>query len=221
MSQRAESWAIVVPVKRLDAAKSRLAVEPSLRRDLALAMAADTVAAALAADPVALVVVVTDDPRARDPLTELGATVVPDVPDAGLNPALRYGAEVAVQRLPQAGVAAVSSDLAALAPAELAAALESAAGDEAAFVADAEGDGTTLLAARRGFRLQPQFGRGSAAAHRSAGAVDRSAAAGASVRRDVDTLATLRAAALLGLGRHTLSVVRRNPALVPGAAWLT
>ena len=64
--------------------------------------------------------------------------VLPDEPDAGLNPALAHGAAVATRRLPRDGVALLSADLPALRPAELDAAL--AAGGRrygAAFVADA------------------------------------------------------------------------------------
>jgi 2-phospho-L-lactate guanylyltransferase len=55
-------WSVIVPVKELHAAKSRLN-RPD-RADIALAMARDTVRAAAAATAVAEVVVVTDDPRA-------------------------------------------------------------------------------------------------------------------------------------------------------------
>ena len=43
----------VVPVKRLDAAKSRLALPPAQRRDLALAVALDTVEALVGCEAVA------------------------------------------------------------------------------------------------------------------------------------------------------------------------
>src|SRR5579884_600924 len=71
-------WSIVLPVKRLAAAKSRLDLAAADRSRLAGAMAADTVAAALAAPSVGRVVVVSDDELAADLLTRLGADVVPD-----------------------------------------------------------------------------------------------------------------------------------------------
>ena len=83
------SWSIVVPVKRFAVAKTRLDVDPAVRGELALALAADTVAAVLAAELVERVVVVTDEPTAAAAARRLGATVVADEPDAGLNPALR------------------------------------------------------------------------------------------------------------------------------------
>ncbi|MDQ3664624.1 MAG: 2-phospho-L-lactate guanylyltransferase, partial [Actinomycetota bacterium] len=58
-------WCVLVPVKRLDLAKTRLgAVAGRRRADLALAVAADTASAALACPVVRRVVAVTDDVRA-------------------------------------------------------------------------------------------------------------------------------------------------------------
>jgi 2-phospho-L-lactate/phosphoenolpyruvate guanylyltransferase len=79
------SWTVLLPVKVLARAKSRLAVlAGERRRELALALAADTVASVLACPEVARVVVVTSDPVAGPLLAALGAVVVPDVP-AGLD----------------------------------------------------------------------------------------------------------------------------------------
>src|SRR5690606_32503797 len=115
----------------------------------------DTVRAAVACPVVASVVVVTDDETVAAAVTALGARCVPDRPAAGLNPALVHGA---------AGVpgdwgrAALTADLPALRPSELAEALRQASGDGPAFVADAAGTGTTLLAAPPGTRFEPRFG---------------------------------------------------------------
>src|SRR6266545_4449134 len=118
-------WSVVIPVKRLPLAKSRLydGTRPrEVHRELALALALDTAAAALACPAVARVVAVTDDPRAAASLVSLGAVVVPDQPDQGLNPALAYGASRATALAPGDGVAVLSADLAALRPDELGAA---------------------------------------------------------------------------------------------------
>src|SRR3954462_14317190 len=112
----AQSWAVVVPVKRLELAKTRLSVDPALRRELALAMATDPVLAGRGTAGVVEVVVVTDDEVAGPAMRSLGAIVVPDEPDAGLNPALSYGVEVARSRHPTSGVVLLSSDLPALTP---------------------------------------------------------------------------------------------------------
>ena len=59
------SWTVLLPVKVLARAKSRLAVlAGDRRRELALALAPDTVAAVLACPEVARVLVVTSDPVA-------------------------------------------------------------------------------------------------------------------------------------------------------------
>src|SRR3954451_14868062 len=58
-------WGIVVPVKRLTIAKTRLqSYGDAARQDLALAFALDVVTAGLQCDAVTAVLVVTDDDRA-------------------------------------------------------------------------------------------------------------------------------------------------------------
>jgi 2-phospho-L-lactate guanylyltransferase len=210
-----QSWAVVVPAKRLAVAKTRLRpVTEGLGRarhdELVLALLADTVAAAISCPAVASVLVVTDDPAATGVVRDLGALVVPDEPDRGLNPALDHGFAVAGA----GAVAALSSDLPALRPAELAAALDAAldaarcAAPSAprCFVADAQGTGTTLLTAL-GVPLDPRFGVASAAAHRASGAHPL-AGPWPGLVQDVDTGADLDAAVTLGVGAWTSSFVR-------------
>lgn len=194
------TWTVVLPIKRLAEAKSRLrgALAGVPHERLALALAQDTTAAVLACRRVAEVVAVTDDPEVDKALTGLGVNVVPDRPRAGLNAAFRYGASLAPR---DHWVAALTADLPALRPEELAAALDTAVGRRS-FVADTPGTGTVLLATPPGAPLEPWFGGGSANAHRHSGAV---ALTGdwPTLRRDVDTAGDLAAAALLGLGKHT------------------
>ena len=143
------AWSLVIPVKVLARAKSRLAdLAGPARSALALAMAADTVSAAVACPAVAAVIVVTDDAAAAGALGALGAHVLPDEPAAGLNPALAHGAAVAAARWPGSGTAGLAADLPALRPAELERGLRAAAQWPEAFVADASGTGTTLYTAR-------------------------------------------------------------------------
>src|SRR5215475_1988755 len=88
-------WSVVVPVKRLPAAKTRLYDRrwgPVEHAALVLALAADTVAAAMGCARVARAVVVTDDPDEAAAARRLGAVVVPDGPDAGVSAALAHGA---------------------------------------------------------------------------------------------------------------------------------
>ena len=201
-------WSIVVPVKRPEHAKTRLSdAVGDLRPTMARAFAADTVAAALECPSVAQVVVVTDDADAAEVAREQGAVVVPDSPDAGLNAALRHGADEARRRLPAAGVAAVAADLPALRSDELARVLATAADHRTSFLADAAGIGTTLYAVGAGVEFAPRFGGRSRAAHRAAGAVELDLDDVPSVRRDIDTPVDLWDAMRLGLGTHSESVI--------------
>lgn len=198
-------WSLVVPLKPLALAKSRLAeTAGEVRPALALAFALDTVAAALACAQVADVTAVTDDPTAGPQLAGLGAFVVADAPGAGLNAALRYGAERVRERRPYAPVAALNGDLPALRPAELTLVLgQAAAARERAFLADAAGVGTTLLAALPQVALSPAFGGPSRARHLASGAREIVLPGVLSVRQDVDTGEDLRAALSLGVGPRT------------------
>jgi 2-phospho-L-lactate/phosphoenolpyruvate guanylyltransferase len=202
---REPDWAVVVPVKRLAAAKTRLrntTTTSAVPHDqLVLAFAQDTVRAALACPLVSEALVVTDDPVATAALERLGARVVPDKPDAGLNAAVAYGAATLAR--PARWVAALTADLPALRPAELAAALRAAAtAPRRGFVPDAAGTGTTLLVAPPLVALDPRFGPGSAASHLASGA-RRLDGPWPSLRRDVDTRDDLAEAARLGLGPAT------------------
>jgi 2-phospho-L-lactate guanylyltransferase len=212
-----QDWTAVIPVKRLSAAKSRLrgAVPDARHAELALAMVRDTAIAVLAADRVAELLVVTDDPVAAAAVTELGARVVPDRPGADLNAAMRFGADevagLSAYRLVLAG------DLPALHPGQLDEAL--AGVSRRSFVADAAGTGTVLLATPAGRPLDPHFGIGSAAAHAGSGAVPLSGA-WPGLRQDVDTPADLATVLTLGAGPHTCALLRDlglTTACVPAA----
>ena len=199
-----KAWSVLIPVKVLAEAKSRLASLAGPRRaELALALASDTVTAVLASDAVARVIVITDDQDAAVVLAALGALVVPDEPRAGLNPALRHGARYAAARWPGDGIAALSADLPALRPEQIGQALRAAAAWPTAFVADAAGDGTTLYAARAGAAFRPAFGLASRARHAAGGAVELGLEGIPGLRRDVDTPSDLRDAVALGLGPHS------------------
>ena len=214
------SWTVVVPVKRLESAKSRLrgALGGVPHELLALALAEDTVGAALACPPVRELLVVTDDPEATRVLGRLGARIVAEPPGEplavgelrrdGLNPAFARGAALVAD----GWVAALTADLPALRPAELADALraaETGPPEVRRFVADAPGTGTVLLTAPPGVPLDPRFGPHSAAAHAASGARPLTSA-WPTLRRDVDTPADLLAATTLGLGRHTAALTRRS-----------
>ncbi|NEB80021.1 2-phospho-L-lactate guanylyltransferase, partial [Streptomyces sp. SID14478] len=133
----------------------------------------------------------------------LGARIVPDTPQAGLNAALAHGAARVRSERPAAPLAALNADLPALRPAELARVLAAAAAFPRAFVADAAGIGTTLLSAAPGAELLPAFGTASRARHAASGAAELPLDGVDSVRQDVDTGDDLRAALFLGVGPYT------------------
>ncbi|MDX3854993.1 2-phospho-L-lactate guanylyltransferase [Streptomyces sp. AK02-01A] len=216
-----DRWSLVVPLKPLPLAKTRLtgSAGDALRPRLALAFAQDTVAAALACRAVRDVAVVTDDPTAAAELAALGARIVPDTPAAGLNAALAHGARAVRAVRPGAPVAALNADLPALRPGELARVLDAATEFPRAFLADAAEIGTTLLAASSNSELSPAFGGPSRIRHLSSGAVEIVLAEVDSVRRDVDTGDDLLVAAALGLGPHTArryAAFGQLPAARPG-----
>ncbi|MCX4814126.1 2-phospho-L-lactate guanylyltransferase [Streptomyces sp. NBC_01239] len=209
-------WTLVIPLKPLARAKSRLSdtAGDGLRPGLALAFAQDTVAAVLACQAVRDVAVVTDDALAGRELAALGARIVADEPGGGLNAALRHGAAAVRVSRPESAVAALNADLPALRPAELARVLDAAAEFPRAFLPDAAAIGTTLLTAREGRELRPAFGTDSRARHRASGAHELTLGAVDSVRQDVDTGEDLRAALALGVGPRTAAAAAGL--LIPG-----
>jgi 2-phospho-L-lactate guanylyltransferase len=201
------SFGLVVPVKPPRSAKSRLGgLGDPVRQRLAAAFAADTVAAALATPSVSVVLAVTDDYLLARELKDLGAEVVPDATTDDLNASLVQAVAELVRRAPGVRPAAVCADLPALRPAELDRALTATLPHELAFVADADGVGTTLLSAAGRADFRPGFGPGSRDVHLDHGAVEIELDGIDSVRRDVDTPRDLAAALRLGIGPRTSSL---------------
>ena len=93
-------WTVLVPMRALPSAKSRLAatLPPDRHAETVRAIRADTLAAVRAAAPVARVVVIGDAPGADVGLVQTSP---------GLNGALRDGAAFAAQHWPADGVAAL------------------------------------------------------------------------------------------------------------------
>lgn len=211
---------VVVPLKRLEGAKSRLraasAAYGAEHRGLVLALARDTLAAVRASTRVRRIVLVSGEPELEGAeLGGPGVTTLAD-PGGGLNAALRAGAAHLGMTAPPHGrpvaVAVLQADLPALHPDELdeavAAALARLAVDApggpapAAFVADRQGTGTTLLVTAAGAEPRPRFGPGSAGAHRAQGAVALDGA-WPGLRADVDTPADLEEVRGLDCGPAT------------------
>lgn len=208
------AWTLILPVKQTAIAKSRLHDLPGLvRQRLALAFAQDAVSAAMKCPEVRRVVVVTNDPGWRQ-LADLGAEIVADLPDAGLNPALEHAAGLVRRRDPGAAVAAMSADLPAVRAADLSAAFNLAPAARW-FVSDRSGEGTTLLAAAAPAGLAPSFGTSSRAVHRASGAEEVDDGRLERLRLDVDTSIDLELAVGLGVGAFTAAALAANR--LPGA----
>lgn len=201
--------AVIVAVKRLTAAKTRLApaFAPDTREALVLAMLLDTITAATAATAVATVIVVTPDPVAAAAARALGAQVLTDPTPAGhpdpLNNAI--GAAEAVLRETTPNVLALQGDLPALQSRELGEAIAAARAHPRSFVGDRHGTGTSALFAF-GVPLDPRFGPDSAEQHRRSGAVELTEA-WPGLRCDIDTLEDLETARGLGVGPRTSQAI--------------
>jgi 2-phospho-L-lactate/phosphoenolpyruvate guanylyltransferase len=194
------TWTVVIPVKVLARAKSRLAALAGERRaEMALAFACDTVSAVLAVPTVARVVVVTADSVATRELESLGAAVVHDTTNE-LNDALHLGGSGV-----DGAIAALTADLPALRPAELARALGRVRRTPA-FMPDAHDVGTTMYAAPPGTVFSPMFGGRSRERHARHGAAELHLDDVPGLRRDVDTPEDLAAAVRLGVGPRTAPV---------------
>jgi 2-phospho-L-lactate guanylyltransferase len=199
---------VVVPVKRLVTAKSRLAsLGDDVRRELVGAFVTDTVSALLDTPCVARVLVVTDEVALAGWLAGLGVAAIPDASSDDLNETLVQGAAELLRRDPGLRPAAVCADLPALRPEELSEVLATVPPDRVAFVADAAGVGTTLYTSPALESFQPQFGFRSREAHHRAGAVELDTTSAPSLARDVDTPDDLRSALELGVGNRTSFVL--------------
>jgi 2-phospho-L-lactate guanylyltransferase len=199
--------AVVIAVKRLAVAKTRLApiFGPGDRETVVLAMLVDTVVAAAA---VATVTVVTPDPAAAAAARALGAHVLDDPTPAGhpdpLNNALR-AAEAVVRAAGVRNVVVLQGDLPALQSRELSGAVASARAQPRSFVGDRHGTGTSALFAF-GVALDPRFGPDSAERHRDSGAVELTGP-WPGLRCDIDTPDDLIVARRLGVGPQTAHAV--------------
>ncbi|AFM16645.1 2-phospho-L-lactate guanylyltransferase [Mycolicibacterium chubuense NBB4] len=200
---------LVIAVKRLTAAKTRLApvFSAAARENVVLAMLVDTIAAAATASAVRSVIVVTPDEDAAAAATRLGARALPDPTPAGhsdpLNNALL--AAESVMRTETANVVALQGDLPALQAGELTDAIAAARQHRRSFVTDRHGSGTAALFSF-GVALDPRFGADSADRHRRSGAVElRGEWPG--LRCDIDTPDDLLVARGLGIGTATTRAI--------------
>ncbi|WP_432557412.1 2-phospho-L-lactate guanylyltransferase [Granulicoccus sp. GXG6511] len=186
---------VVIAVKDLSRAKSRMTALSAAHRGRLAALMAVAVARAWS-EVLDVVAVVTTAPGIGPLLGAHGVDVrvVPD-PRSGLDAAFEAGERV-LRAEGCALVVAAMADLPALTAVDLRSTMAGCTGAGRWFVRDDMGTGTTLLAAH-GMALSPEFGRDSAARHEASGAVELAAAPG--VRLDADNPTDLVRAIPLGV----------------------
>jgi 2-phospho-L-lactate guanylyltransferase len=201
--------ALIIAVKRLAAAKTRLApvFSARTRESVVLAMLMDTLAAAGRVRSLGSITVITPDDAAAAAAIDLGADVLADPTPEGhpdpLNNAIA-SAERAVGSS-FANIVVLQGDLPALQTQELNEAIVAARQHRRSFVADRPATGTAALFAF-GSPLNTQFGSDSSARHRTSGAIELTGA-WPGLRCDVDTPNDLAAARRLGVGPATARAI--------------
>ncbi|MDX6590557.1 MAG: 2-phospho-L-lactate/phosphoenolpyruvate guanylyltransferase [Solirubrobacterales bacterium] len=175
----------VLPVKRFEAAKQRLAtgIDEQRRRQLVEAMVADVLEAIGRARTIERTIVVTGDPIAQELAAEAGAEVVPDPADTGHVEAAQAG----IARAEAEGarcVVLLPGDCPLLDPRELDRLLTGVPDQFVGIVPDRHGPGTNALVLSPPDAIVPSFGEGSCARHVAA-------ARQAGIPFEVEKLATL------------------------------
>lgn len=201
--------ALIIAVKRLAAAKTRLApvFSARTRESVVLAMLVDTLTAAGRVRALGSITVITPDDAAAAAATELGADVLVDPTPEGHPDPLNNAIATAERAVGGtfANVVALQGDLPALQTQELNEAIAAARQHRRSFVADRLATGTAALFAF-GSPLDPRFGADSSARHRSSGAIELTGA-WPGLRCDVDTPTDLAAARRLGVGAATARAI--------------
>jgi len=180
-----------VPVKSSTRAKSRIRLDPAMRRTLALIMAQDTVSSVATAGLVGRTLVVVEDARDGESLASVPGVEVFLTHTDELNAAIRDGL-AALGPGSTGPVAVLPADLPSLTPGGLTDALTLAAEHQRSVVPDRVCTGTTLLTARTPDLLQPRYGDGSFRHHVAGGAVPLDIPRRSGLRRDVDRVDNLR-----------------------------
>lgn len=160
----------VIPVKRLDRAKRRLApvLDGTARAELMLRMFDRVLAAMLGAPGIAGALVVSADAAVRARAAERGATALADPPDADLNAALTAGAVWLAGR-GAAAMLILPADLPLAESEDVMALLDAWAGEETmALVRAKDGEGTGALLCRLPCPFPLAFGPRSADRHLAA-----------------------------------------------------
>lgn len=156
----------VLPVKRFDAAKRRLAggIDESRRRELIEAMLADVLEAVAAARAIERTIVVTAEARAMELALAAGFEVVPEPETPGHSEAARAGIEHAEGQGAER-VILLPGDCPLLDPREVDRLLTGVPRAFVAIVPDRHGTGTNALLLSPPRAIRPAFGEGSRERH--------------------------------------------------------
>jgi len=209
---RAGDVALIIAVKRLTAAKTRLApvFSARTRESVVLAMLVDTLSAAAGVGSFGSITVITPDEAAGAAAAALGAYVLADPTPEGHSDPLNNAITVAEQEaaVSFSNVVVLQGDLPALQTQELSEAVAAARHHQRSFVADRPATGTAALFAF-GSALDPKFGSDSSARHRRSGAIELTGP-WPGLRCDVDTPADLAVARRLGVGAATARALTQH-----------
>lgn len=206
---RGGTFQVLLPMKSLDSAKSRLRVGDPMRRTLAIAFLLDTLRAVAGCRLVGDAAVVTRDPAVADVVRAAGEGVRVITPQdvVGLNEELGQALTEHMSR--GRPTAVLLPDLPALSPVALEVVLsEGYRAGRPTYVADLQGDGTTVLMSP-GAPVLPRFGHLSASRHSALG-MQSACADVIAARCDVDDLGALRSAVRIGVGPNTRDALRSS-----------
>jgi 2-phospho-L-lactate guanylyltransferase len=156
----------VLPVKRFDAAKQRLAagIDDERRAGLVAAMLGDVLEAIAAARSIERTIVVTSEPRAAELAVAAGAEALADPNEGGHSGAALAGIADAESSGAEC-VVLLPGDCPLLEPRELERLLTGLPERYVAVVPDRHGTGTNALALAPPDAIRPAFGEGSCARH--------------------------------------------------------
>lgn len=165
-TDRTPAATAIVPIKRFDAAKQRLAdaLHPRERERLAAAMAADVLDLLAACPAIERTIVVSGEPRLIAIASAAGAEVLDDPEDRGHSEAASLGVRAALANGAEA-VALLPGDCPLLEPAEIGEALGELPSGAVAVIPDRHGSGTNGLLLRPPDAIAPAFGPGSRERH--------------------------------------------------------
>lgn len=155
----------IVPVQRLDFAKSRLApvLSPAERSALVMRLLDNVLPALAGSDLVTATIVISPDPVVLEHAASYGAIPLMQE-EGGLNAAIRQGREVARDHGAEE-LLVVLADLPLLTTAVVDDLLEASAGAAVTLAPDRHGTGTNALVLRPLDAIEPAFGTGSYHAH--------------------------------------------------------